>query len=155
MIENLWPVLIMLFCFSFYNIIKVNQFLYLFIIFLHLISSLSLNKSLLVLYAYVSMDSIDCIILSWFKPKGATKWYFTHYSCVAIILFKTALCRSALSTGFFRKLVFRLSVLSLNQDIKICVSSCYVILVCSFVLNLYKNSPFINNNIFTKVLQYF
>ena len=26
--------------------------------------------------------------------KGATKWYFTHYSHVTIILFKTGLCRS-------------------------------------------------------------
>ena len=59
--------------------------------------------------------------------KGATKWYFTHYPCVVIILFNTALCRSAFSTVSFRKLVFGLSVLSLNQDIKICV-----IMLCNF-----------------------
>ena len=53
-----------------------------------------------------------------------------NYSCVLIILFNTALCRSAFSTVSFRKLVFRLSVLSLNQDIKICV-----IRICSFVLS--------------------
>ena len=30
--------------------------------------------------------------------KGATKLYFTHYSCVVIILLNTGLCRSAFST---------------------------------------------------------
>ena len=43
--------------------------------------------------------------------KGATKLYFTHYSCVVIILFYTGLCRSPFSTISFRKLVFRLSML--------------------------------------------
>ena len=59
--------------------------------------------------------------------KGATKSYFTLYSCMVIVLFNTALCRSAFSTVSFRKLVFGLSVLSLNQDIKICV-----IMLCNF-----------------------
>ena len=63
------------------------------------------------------------------------KSYFTHYSCVVIILFNTALCRSAFSTVSFTKLVFRLPVLSLNQDIKIC-----------FVLTLCKNSSFTTDN---------
>ena len=53
--------------------------------------------------------------------KGATKSYFTHYPCVVIILFNTALFRSAFSMVSIRKLVFGLSALSLNQDIKICV----------------------------------
>ena len=44
--------------------------------------------------------------------KGAAKFYFTHYSCVIIILSITGLCRSAFSTISFRKPVFRLSVLS-------------------------------------------
>ena len=44
--------------------------------------------------------------------KGATKSYFTHYSCVIIILFNTGLCRSIFSTISFGKLVFRFSVLS-------------------------------------------
>ena len=45
--------------------------------------------------------------------KGATKSYFTHYSCVVIILFKTGLQRSAFSTISYRTLlVFRLSLLS-------------------------------------------
>ena len=45
--------------------------------------------------------------------KGATKSYFTRYSCVVIILFNTGLSRFAFSTISFRKLVFRLSVLFL------------------------------------------
>ena len=52
-----------------YNI-KVNHFLYLFIILLHLISSLSLTKSLLVPHAYVSIESIDSILLSSFELKA-------------------------------------------------------------------------------------
>ena len=56
------------------------------------------------------------------------------------------------STSSFRKLVFHLSVLSLNQDIKI--KSCYVILICSFVLNFtyIKTQLFINNKLFKNVL---
>ena len=49
-------------CFLFY-IIKVNHFLYRFIILLHLISSFSLTRSLLVPYAYVSIETIDSILL--------------------------------------------------------------------------------------------
>ena len=55
------------FVFFFYNIIKVNHVLYRFSILLHLIPSLSLTKSLVVLYAYVSIESIDSILLSSFK----------------------------------------------------------------------------------------
>ena len=57
-------------CFFFYNIIKANHFLYRFIIFLRLIFSLSLTKSLLVPYAYVSIDSIHWILLSSFELKA-------------------------------------------------------------------------------------
>ena len=64
MIRYLWPVWIMFFC-----IIKVNHFLYLFIILLHLISSFSLARSLIVPYAYVSIESIDCILLLSFQLK--------------------------------------------------------------------------------------
>ena len=82
--------------------------------------------------------------------KGATKSWFTHYSFVVIVLFNTVLCRCTYSTVSFRKLVFRLSVHSLKEDIKICV-----IMICSFVLTIYKNSPFINNKLFAKALQYY
>ena len=67
---------------------------------------------------------------------------------MAIVFFNAALCRFAFSTVSFRKLVFHLSVPSLNQDIKICV-----IMLCNFVLTLYKNSRFINNKLFIKILQ--
>ena len=60
----------MFFCFFFYNIIKVNHFLDCFIILLHLISWFSLTKSLFVLYAWVSIESIDCILLSSFELKA-------------------------------------------------------------------------------------
>ena len=59
--------------------------------------------------------------------KGTTKLYFTHYSCVVIVLFNTGWF--AFSTISFRKLVFRFCAFCdfcfelnvLNQDIKICV----------------------------------
>ena len=46
------------------------SFLYRFIILLHLISSFSLTKSLILPYAYVSIESVDCILLSSFKLKA-------------------------------------------------------------------------------------
>ena len=56
-------------CF-FCNIIKVNHFLYRFIILLHLISSFSFTRSFLVLYVYVSIESVDSILLSPFEFKA-------------------------------------------------------------------------------------
>ena len=38
--------------------------------------------------------------------KGATELYFTHYSCVVIILFNSGLYKSAFFTDSFGKLVF-------------------------------------------------
>ena len=51
-------------------IIRVNQFVYRFIVFLHLISSFSLTISLLGPHAYVSIKSIDYILLSSFELKA-------------------------------------------------------------------------------------
>ena len=56
-------------CF-FYNIIKVNYFLYHFIILLHLIFPFSLTRSSIVPYAYVSIESIDCNFLSVVEVKA-------------------------------------------------------------------------------------
>ena len=42
--------------------------------------------------------------------KRATKLYFTHYSCVLIILFNKDLDKSAFLTFTYKKLVFHLSV---------------------------------------------
>ena len=52
-------------------------------------------------------------------------------------------------SSFYAFCVFCFESNLLNQDIKIYVLSCYVILLCNFVLTLYKNSPLINN---TKLL---
>ena len=49
---------------------KVNYFLCCFIILLHLITFFSLTRSLLVPYAYVSVESTDCILLSLFELKA-------------------------------------------------------------------------------------
>ena len=54
-----------LFCF----VLKDKHYLYGFIILLHLISFL-LTRSLLVPYAHISIESIDCILLSSFKIKA-------------------------------------------------------------------------------------
>ena len=51
-------------------IIKVNHFLNRFIILLHLISLLLLTRFLFVLYAYISIESIVCILLSSFGLKA-------------------------------------------------------------------------------------
>ena len=58
---------IMFFHVFFSNIIKVNQLFYRFKVLLHSISSFSLTRSLLVLYLYVPIKSIDCILLSPFE----------------------------------------------------------------------------------------
>ena len=70
MIRNLWLIWITFSHVFFCNIIKVNHLLYRFIILLHLISSFSFTRSLLVPYAYVSIESIDCILLSSFELKA-------------------------------------------------------------------------------------
>ena len=64
-VANLNYVLLCLFC----NIIKINRFLYPFIILLHLIPFFSFTRSMLVPYAYVSIESIDYILLSPFELK--------------------------------------------------------------------------------------
>ena len=66
-VRSFWPIEIMFFYVLFYDIIKVNNFLYFFIVLLHLISYFSLTRSLLVRYAYASIRSIHCIVLSSFK----------------------------------------------------------------------------------------
>ena len=67
MISNLQVIWIMSSSVLFCNIIKVNHFLYHFIILLHLISSFSLTGSLVVPYAYVSLESTDSMLLLSFE----------------------------------------------------------------------------------------
>ena len=78
MIRYLWPIWIM-----FFWIIKVNLFLYLFIILIHLISSSSLARSLIVPYAYVSIESIDCILLLSFELKEILLTYSVKTFCLS------------------------------------------------------------------------
>ena len=66
MVTNFWPICAMFLYVFFYNIIKIN-FLYCFIILLHLISSFLHTRSSLFLYVYVSIESISCILLSSFE----------------------------------------------------------------------------------------
>ena len=60
----------MLFYVFFCNIIKFNHFLYCFIILLDLISSFSFTIFLFDPYAYVSIESNNCILLSSFELNG-------------------------------------------------------------------------------------
>ena len=69
------------------------------------------------------------------RVKGATESYFTHYFCVVTVLFNTALCRSVLSTVSFKTSFFFLCLLWI-KTLKY-ASSCYLILICNFVLTLY------------------
>ena len=69
MIKNLWPIWVMLFYVFFYSIVKVNHFLFRFIILLHLISSLALTRYFFVPNAYVHIELIDCILLLSFELK--------------------------------------------------------------------------------------
>ena len=66
MIRNSWLICIMFFYVFFCNIIILCCF----IILLHLISLFLLTRSLLVPYVYVSMESVDCILLSSFELKA-------------------------------------------------------------------------------------
>ena len=96
MIRNLWPIWIMFFC----NIIKSNHFLYRFIIWLHLISSFSLTKSLLVPYAYISIESLDCVLLSSFEcMKIWLIWLISSVKTLCLSFLN--LCR-----GFYINLMF-------------------------------------------------
>ena len=65
-VVNLDYVFLGFFC----NIVKVNLYWYCFSIMLHLISSFSITRFLLVPYPYVSTESIDCIGLTSFEIKS-------------------------------------------------------------------------------------
>ena len=70
MIMNFWPIWIIFFYFFLCNIVKVNHFLYRFFLLLHLILSFLRNSSLLIPYAYVSIELIECILLPSFELKA-------------------------------------------------------------------------------------
>ena len=87
MVRNFWPIYIMFFFVFFCNIIKVNQFLYFFIILLHLISSFLLTRYFLIPYAYASMESIDCIYLSSFELKSILIIFSVKTLCHSLLNF--------------------------------------------------------------------
>ena len=74
-------ILFVLFC----NIIQIIRFLYCFTIFLHLIFSFSLIKSSLIPYAYVSDESIDCILLLSFELKATLIIYSVKTSYLLLL----------------------------------------------------------------------
>ena len=82
---NLWEIWIMFFYISFCNIVKVNHLLHRFVILLHLISSFSLTRSLLIPYAYVSIESFDCILLSSFELNAILLICSVKKLCLSIL----------------------------------------------------------------------
>ena len=70
LIWNLWLVWFMLLLFSFVTSPTLILFLCNFIILLYLISFFSFTRSLLVPYVYVSIESVDCILLTLFELKA-------------------------------------------------------------------------------------
>ena len=107
MIRNLCPVWILFSYFFLCNIIKVNKFLYSFIILLHLISSFLLTKSLLVPYGYISIESIDCILLSLFELRAVLLISSIKSLCLSLL----DLCR-----------VFNISLLFFMNSLRLSTS---------------------------------
>ena len=103
MIWNLWSIWIFFFYVFFCNIIKVNHFLYFFTILLHLISSFSLTRTFLVPFAYVSIESIDYIVLSSFKLKAILLISSVKKLCLSLLnLFYVFNIVCMYSLGFFQ-----------------------------------------------------
>ena len=78
--KDFWPIWIKFFYVFFCNIIKVKYFLYRFIILLHLISSFSFTRSLLVPY-----KSTDCILLSSFELKSILLIFSVKSLCLSLL----------------------------------------------------------------------
>ena len=77
--------------------------------------------------------------------KGATKLFFTHYSCVVIIFSSTGISKSAFSTYYFGILVFYLSVFcvfcNMRFEFDVLYNHCsykHHLAICNFVLTSYK-----------------
>ena len=82
---NLWPIWIKFFYVFSCNIIKINHFFYGFIILLHLISSFSLIRFLPFPYAYVSIKSNDCILLTLFKLQAILLISSVKVLCLSLL----------------------------------------------------------------------
>ena len=127
MISNFWLICIMFFCVFFYNIIKVNHFLYHLITLLHLISSFSLTRSLIVPYAYVYIESIDCILLSSFELKAILLVSSVKTLCLSLLnlccIFNIDLLFFIISLLF--SLLLSMSVLFFLDNLFILKFSCF------------------------------
>ena len=100
---HFWPIWSMLFYVFFCNMIRVNHFLYRFIISSHLVSSFPLVRSLHIPYANVSIESIDSIFLS-----------SINYEAVLLISSAKTLFRSFLNLCF----VFNIDLLFLMNSLQ-------------------------------------
>ena len=67
------------------KITKVNHFLCCFIIFLLLVSSLPVTRSLIVTYVYISIESIDCILLLSFELKAVLLISSVNTLCLLLL----------------------------------------------------------------------
>ena len=94
----------MFFYVFFCNLIKVKQFWFCFIILLHLISSSLHTRSLFVPYAYVSIESIDCILLSSFELKAILLIYSVKTLCLSLL----NLCCVSNISFYFLRILFNL-----------------------------------------------
>ena len=88
MIKNLWPTWVIFFMFSFVTSSRLNIFcnvlLYCYCL-LHLTSSFSLNRSLLIPYAYVSIKWTDWFILSLFELKAILTIFSIKTLCFSLL----------------------------------------------------------------------
>ena len=101
---DLWHIWIMFLYVFFWKIIKVNHFLYHFIILLHLISSFSFTRSFLVPYAYVSVESVDCILLSSFELKAILLISSVKTLCLSLL---NLCCVFDINLMFFMNSLFK------------------------------------------------
>ena len=86
MVKNFSPVWIMLFYVFFCNIVKVKHFWYCFIILLSSMSSSLHTRSLLVPCAYISIESIDYILLLLISSIKKLLFQSLNVCCVLNIL---------------------------------------------------------------------
>ena len=106
MIKNLEPIWIIFLYVLYFNNIKVNHFFYSFIVLLHLVSSFSFTRYLLVPYAYVSIELIDCIVLLSFELKKILLISSVKTLCLSLLnlccVFDIDLLFLMISLWFFR-----------------------------------------------------
>ena len=85
MFRNFWLIWIMVFYVFFCNIIKVKTFLYYFLYYYILISFFLHTRFLFIPYSYVSIESIDCILLPSFELKAILLISFVKKSFLSLL----------------------------------------------------------------------